>query len=274
MSDTIVMTIEVFEAAYGWLPADTRTALYDLYVTHGADSMWDMLRVDERYEQWFPGNLTEDGRPRYSEDSYAAVRAGYEDVLRSVGITNMDVMQNLITDQISGDVAVTEFSDRVNEQYDRVVSASEGVRSYYASTYGVELTDAGLLGAALDPSVGDAILEGRIESAEVGGTFGSHGFFMDSARVDELVAEGMDLNSARSLGSEAAHLVPILDMLAKRHNNPDDDFDIEEFLASEFFADPRENLRMRRLMQAERSQFAATGSFTQTEQGLTGLTQQ
>jgi hypothetical protein len=75
-----------FDATYAWLTAAARDVLWESYVENGASTMWTDVRQDPRYEEWFPGNLTEDGRPRYAEAENARTVASYDDGYRSVGI--------------------------------------------------------------------------------------------------------------------------------------------------------------------------------------------
>ena len=126
--------------------------------------------------------------------------------------------------------------------------------------------------AALDPDMGDLVLGQSFRVAEVGGTALGYGYDLDSERVLELVEEGVDLNKARQTFADASNLIPILDTLAKRHNDPDDDFDINEFLASDVFNDRSMNLRMRRLQARERATFGKTGRFAQQGERIVGLT--
>lgn len=98
------------------------------------------------------------------------------------------------------------------------------------------------------------------------------GYDLDFDLVNRLVTEDMTKAQAAQTFGNAKQIIPIMDVLAKRHNDPDDDFDVEEFLASEFFKDPEENYRMRRLMSAERSMFGRGASIRQSQAGaLTGL---
>ena len=267
-------TIDELMVLYDWLPPDALDAFIEAYTEYGALAAWDAVRNDPRYETWFPGNLGPDGRPRYSEDVYAATRAGYEDVLRSMGFQNTDIFYDQITNLIAGEVSPSEFADRAFDVYDRVVSSSEGVRRYYAENFGLGLTTQALLAGALDPTLGDRILRGEVTEAQIGGSAYDYGFNLNPEFVSQLADRGLEYGAAQNLFGQASNLVPILDVLAKRHNDPDDDFDIYEFLDSEFFSDPAQNLRMRRLMAAERSAFANTGSFATEGSALTGLTAQ
>lgn len=264
--------VEDLETIYSWLPRGAFELFITEYLRTGNASVaWAAVRADDRYNLWFPGNQLEDGRVRYSEEDYSRITASYDDVLVGVGL-NPDLFRHQYGSLISGEVSPLEFeNERIMPVYDRIVSATDQIQTYYARMYGIEgLTTIELLAAALDPEVGSAVLSRDITLAEIGGEAMESGYEFSVQRVEELAAAGMDRATADSLFTDAARTVPILDTLARRHNDPDDDFDVEEFIAADFFKDPAENRRMRRMISQERAQFrdrvatrtSATGSLT------------
>jgi len=266
------MTPEELNIMYEWMPQDARDAYRDAYIEYGADAAWAAVRKDARYAQWFPGNLTEDGRPRYAENQYAAVRQSYRDIITSVGL-NPDIFEEQFTNLIIGEVAPNEFSSRVFAVYDRVASASEEIKARFSEANQTPITTEGILASALDPDIGTKILEGQIDYAEIAGAGDEFGFNLDMNAVDRLVETGMRLDEARGVFGQARQLVPILDTLAARHNDPEDEFDINDFLASDIYKDPRQSYRMRRLINAERAEFGVGGAVVGNAESLTGLRQ-
>lgn len=266
-------SIETIRFLFPWFPEAAVQVYYDAYIEHGAAVGLETVRQDSRYEQWFPGNLDDDGYVRYDESLYAGIREGYRDVLRSAGIMATDLFEDQFTRLMEGEVTPPEFSARVSDVFDRVVSASDSIKEYYASQYGIEgLTTPALLAGALDPTVGNMILSQQISVAEIGGEALESGFNLTIGRVEELLSRDMTKAQANELFQEAESLLPILNTLAVRHNDPDDDFDIEEFIAADFFKDPQQNLRMRRMISQERAQFRGGTSFATTrEGGMAGL---
>ncbi|MEN8233781.1 MAG: hypothetical protein ABFR89_02520 [Actinomycetota bacterium] len=255
------------------IPDDALWVYYEVWAdSEDEAAAWATVRADARYETWFPGNLTDEGEVRYSEDRYSGVRQSYDDVLSSIGV-NPALFQDQITGLMQGEVMDDEFATRVGEVYDRIVSASDSIKQYYATEYGIEgLTTEALIAGALDSSIGSDVLSGQLSIAEVGGEAAESGFSLSIGRVDELVEGGMTRGKANDLFQEAETLIPILDVLAKRHHDPDDDFDIEEFIAADFFKDPAQNLRMRRMMSQERSLFGARSTAARDRTGaMTGL---
>ena len=218
---------------------------------------------------------------------------------------NPTLFEDRFTELMEGEVSPNEFATRVNNVYDRVVSASDEIKRTFAERNGFDITLEGILASALDPEMGDKILLREIDMAEIGGAFRESGFYgpaslpmdgqigagilpggaslpMDGTigtggYIDELMLErmvdyGVTLDQARQTGRTAESMVPVLDVLARRHADPDDDFDINEFINSEIFQNPQQNLRMRRLINQERSLFG--GSFGVKSEGgaLSGLT--
>lgn len=262
MSDNTSIGTESLEdllrLQYSWLPQGALDVFIQSYIEFGPDGAWESVRQDERYESWFPGNLTDEGQARYSESDYFAVRESYRDVMRSVGIepTRIAALEERFIQLMEGEVSPNEFAQRVNVVNDRILSASTQIREYYAEQNGLDdLTTEDLLLGALDPELGTEILERGLRVAEIGGSAREFDFDIDAAQALEIAERGVGLPQARQIFGEANQLVPVLDVLAKRHADPDDDFDLDEFLAADLFRDPKANLRMRRLIQQERASF-------------------
>lgn len=266
---------EQLRMQYSWMPEAALQVFIAAYINHGADVAWSYVRADKRYEEWFPGNMDDDGNIRYDESMYAGVRESYRDVFRSVGLDpdQIALLEEKVIQLMEGEVSPQELNARVSQVYNQIVASSDGVRQYYADMYGIEgLEVEDLLLAALDPDLGDLVLEQGVRVAEVGGAALDFGYGLDPERVQQLVGQGLSAPQARQLFGDAYQLIPVLDTLAKRHNDPDDDFDINEFLSSEVFRDPTQNLRMRRLQARERSLYTRTGRFAAQGEAITGLT--
>ncbi len=265
--------LEALRQKYPSIPVAALAVYQDVWIETGDEAAgWAAVRNDSRYDTWFPGNKTPEGEVRYAEGNYAAARESYRDVLRSVGL-KLPLFEGRITDLMNGEVSPNEFMNRVTAVNDRVIAASEQIKQYYSDTYGIGgLTTKQLLAGALDPTIGDKVLAGEISAAEVGGEALQSGFNLTIGKVEELVANGMDRSKANELFGRAETLVPILEVLAKRHNDPDDEFNVEDFLQSEFFSDPEQNLRMRRMISQERSMFGTSPGMHRERNGaMTGL---
>lgn len=230
----------------------------------------EYLRTTDAYQARFPGLRREDGSLRMTESEYFS----YVEAIRSdLGqYVNPELFNDQIVGLLEGDVSYAEFSQRFNTVVERVLMQAPAIQAAYAENLGVNLTSSAMIAAALNPQLGDAILNRQITMAEVAGTADQRGFDLDSALTERLVEQGIDLRSSRDLFNRAREIVPIIDVLAARHNDPDEDFTIEDFLSSDVFSDPQERNRMRRLLEAESSLFVDAPTFTAGRSGeISGL---
>jgi hypothetical protein len=246
-------------ALYPWLPQ----ALVDIYVaafieTGDEQLAWSTLRASTEYDSYFPGNKREDGTLRYSEGQYAAIKEDYRNTIAGVGI-NPDIFEANYAQLIAGNVEPDELFQRVNAVTERVRYAGEDTRREYAEQWNLELTDEAMIASALDPVLGRQILERKITMAEIAGTAAQRGLDVDFDLAASLFASDMDENAAREIFGQAANLLPTLSVLAQRHADPDDEFDLEEFTNATFNDDPFQRNRMRRLISQERASFQQSG---------------
>ncbi len=258
---------------YDWLPPDALQLFLESYFDLGdMASAWAVVRKDERYASWFPGNVTEDGRVRYSEASYAGVVRQYDDAFIGVGL-DPAFFRERYGELIAGDVTPEELErDRLVPMYERIVSQSDALRYTYASYYGVVMSDAALLAAAIDPELGDKLLTKQISIAEIGGEALESGYKINEMLAQRMVEEGQATRGdAESLFQRAEAIQPMLAALAARHADPDDTFDINEFVAGDFFKDPTQMRRMRRLAAQEASTFTGGAQIDYLRTGAGGV---
>lgn len=256
---------------FAWLPEDAIQAYFDAYVETGDSARaWVKLRQDSRYEDWFPGNLTADGRPKYSEDLYANTIAQYDDVMQSVGLG--DFYRSRYGEWIAGDVTPKEAESRVLPGFERIVSQSDALKQAYADYNGIEMSDAALLISFLDPAMGEEIVMKNISIAEIGGEGYESGFNVTQELATRMFEEGSDMSrlKAESVFQQAETFVPVLSVLANRHADPDDEFDLENFVAADLFADPVQRRRMNRLMAQESASFTGGRQTTNVVSSKTG----
>jgi hypothetical protein len=259
---------------FPYLPEPLLQAFLTGYVEHGDVALAQAtMRADSAYDTYFPGNRRpEDGTIRFTEVEYSSYRDYFRATLASVNV-NPDLFTDKFARLIEGDVSPAEFAARVDAIYERVVSGSAQIRAWYASGglggdqfAPIELTDSALIASALDPEVGEAILNRRISMAEVGGEGALRGFGIDFNLAESLVQAGVGKGQAQELFGQAAAQLPILDVLARRHNDPDDDFDINEFTKAAIFDDPVERQRIRRLIAQEQGLYTQ-GAFNRGREG-------
>jgi hypothetical protein len=274
-SEEDAATRERMANTYAWMPAGALDVYIEAYIKLGSYvEAYAEMRKDPRYEQWFPGNLTDDGRPRYSEELYANVIARYDSVMESVGLGT--TFQHRYGEWIAGDVTPEEAQDRIVPMYRRIVLQSDQLKQWYATNYGIVLTDAALLASAIDPALGAEVLTGQISIAEIGGEGLESGFDIDLAFATRMFEEGSDMTrtKAESIFQRAESFIPVLSALSQRHADPDDDFDLYDFVAADLFADPDQRRRMNMLMAQERAMFTGGAQVELTRSqagGLSGL---
>lgn len=266
----------VFDVTYGWLPDGARDKLWDLYVEYGdGETMWAELRQDPRYPQWFPGNLTDDGRPIYTEAQYAQVTAGYDEVFRDVGL-NPDLFRGRYGELIAGDVSPEELAqERINPLYDRLLQRTPDVQRYYAEAHGIPMTPEAILASVIDPDIERKVLNREITMAEIGGTAAGHGYNLADQFVEMLYENGMDWDEAKQVFGTAEKMVPMLAAIAARNGNPDDPFDIMDYVSAEALYDAEAIANIEMMVGQEKATFTG-GSQTDYLQsretgGVTGL---
>jgi len=247
---------EEFRIQYGWLPEEALQVFYNAWI-EDETTAWSVVRADSRYESWFPGNKTEDGRVRITESQYAKTIVEYEDAFRAVGI-HPEFFKEQFAELIRGEVTPDElYQERLAPMYDRIVASSQSIREYYAETYGIEgMTPEAFMAGVMDPNLGTKILLGQIGVAEIGGEALESGFDITEGFARQLLEAGVTQQAADQLFSRAQSLLPTLEVLAQRHADPDDDFDISDFTAAAVFSDPTQLRRIRRLQAQESSLFA------------------
>lgn len=215
----------------------------------------ESVRSSELYQQYFAGNVREDGSVRYDENTYLAIKDSYANTLLSINV-NPDLFSEQFGNLIAGDVSPAEFQTRVEALYGQVIDQAPAILDYYAETFGYEATPSFIIADLLDPDVGQQILTGRIAIAQVGGSASQYGFDISSEFAQQLVHAGVQgVGQATQLFGLAQGVIPTLTALAARHADPDDDFDLNEFTAAQVFNDPEQRQRMRRLMSQEMASF-------------------
>ena len=258
-----------------WLPQ----AIIDLWIVHydqtgDADQAWEAVRQDPIYETYFPGNVRDDGSTRLDEEQYVATIEDYRLTLESVGI-NASLFEERFIDLIRFEVHPDEFQFRVDAINENILLAAPEVRQFYAENYGLDLTNEGILAAALDPEgVGVGLLTKQIGISQVAGEAGMRNLEVTSQLANRLYEYGIDTSQeAGELFGVAAGILPVLNTLAKRHDDPDDDFDLEEFVHAEVMNDPEQRRRMSRLIAQERASFRNMGGYGRDQRtgGISGL---
>lgn len=269
---TLADAIRTAQLLMPWLPLELATTYALEWIETADDALAKAaMRNDVNYSKHFAGNRRADGTFRYEEADYAAVKEGFRVALMGVGV-NPDLFQEQFVSLLENEVSPNEFRRRVDVVASRVLTRSAELKEYYSSMYGLEMSDAALVASVLDPSLNDAVLEKRITTAEIGAEAALRGYGLDFNMADRLYESGMTGQSANEVFSQAANTIPEINALVARHNDPDDTFDLNEFLSAAVFGDTTQRRRLRQALANEQGSFSAQGTVAMDQSGgLSGL---
>lgn len=199
-----------------WLPE----SLIRIYATaysenQNSDVALSAVRQSEEYETYFPKNIRIDGTIRLSESDYASVKESYGLTIEDYGM-NKDYFENTFATLIEKGISPNEFRQRVASASDGITQNIPAVREYYATNFNLDLNDNQILASVIDPDIGQAIIEGRITQAQIGGEAQARGFNLNADEVQALERAGLTQAQARQLFAAAEQEVPRLATLARR----------------------------------------------------------
>lgn len=265
------------KALYPFLPEGLLTLFQEKYVEFdkNIDLALGAVRQDTQYDNYFPGNKRADGSIRISEVEYGAVIESYKDSLSKFGV-NPDVFADNFGQLIEGDVSPTEFQSRLNTVYSGIEQNIPEVKEYYATNFGIDLSEESIFAAAVDTTVGDAILEGRITQAQIAGEATTRGMSLPQAELEKLQRFGVTQQDARQIFQAAQQEVPRLQQLQRRGGravSEEDIFELEEFTEAGVYKDPEEIEQIKMLEAEEKSRFSPIGGAARRGGRVTGLTQ-
>jgi len=218
------------------------------------------VRRDPEYTNIFPGNTTPTGQVRYDEVTYNALKESYIGTLQEYGIdrsASLTFMADKITGLIEGDVSASEFDQRVGAVFQGIEENIPEVQQFYQDNFGVELDARSILAGALDPTVGEAIVQGRITTAQIGGEAARAGFEITTAEAKRLQQAGLTQAQARQLFTTAERELPRLQEIQARGGiRAEEQIGLEELTEAIVFQDPEETARISRLEAQEDVRFA------------------
>lgn len=261
--------------------ADTHRSLLDAYVdaftkTGSAVEALEQVRGTDEYDRVFAGNQREDGSLRMQEQEYFAYKRGWQRALLQHGLDpSLFEGKGRFVQSVEAEQSIRELEGRLQATQEGILGNIEQVKQFYAENYGLDMTDEAILGAAIDPEVGTDLLQRRITAGQVGGEARLQGFARSVERAEELARAGLDQQQARQLFTEAASRVPVLDTLARRHNDPTGEFGVRGFEDAAFLGDAETRRRMERRLRDEESTFTTRQGVRRDREtgGLTGLRQ-
>ena len=272
-----------------WLPESLIEVYADSFAeTQNADIAIAEVRKNPEYAQVFPKNIRDDGTVRLSEQDYAAVKESFGLTLEDYGL-NPEYFQDTFADLIEVGVAPDEFRARVEAARSGIVENVPAVKEYYRNNFGMELNDNQIFASIIDPAVGEAIIEGRITQAQIGGEAAARGFALSPEEAKALERAGLTQSQARQLFAQAEAEVPRLAALSRRFQ-PEDvsvteevtpeglvdrpGFDVEEFVQAQVFGSAEERERIKKLEAQEKSGFTPTTGAARRGRRVLGLVEE
>ena len=233
------------------------------------------VRQTDEYKTEFPGNYNEaTGQVRYDENTYKALEQSYIGTLQEYGIpeqTSRVLLADKFVGLLEGKVSAREFQQRVSAAYEGIVDNIQGVQNFFSTNYNVDLTPEAIFMGALDPSIGEALIEGNITAAQIGGEAARAGFTITRTEAENLRAAGLTQQQARQLYTAAQRDLPRLRDIQTRQDTEAEELSLEEFTQAVVFQDPDQLENIRRLEAEEESMFSPVGGAARQGGRVTGL---
>ena len=209
------------------------------------------VRRSDAYEIAFPGNKRPDGTVKFDEVTYTGLKESYIGTLQEYGIprnTSVDLLTDRFTGLIEGEVSAREFAQRVDAVYQGIQENIPEVTEFYRENFGLELTPEAIFVGALDPTVGEEIVAGRITTAQIGGEAARAGFEISGDFAQRLQRAGISQAQARQLFTTAQAELPRLQELQARGGvEQPEQFTLEQFTEAAVFQSPEELEEIRQL---------------------------
>lgn len=206
-----------------------------LYPDISSEDALMLLKYDKRFNNpyltRFAGNkmLMDAGFAPMDDKEYLATEKAFDKIFTSYGLKQFntrDRFGKLIGSRISAD----ELAARVSTAYDRVIKGAAETRNAITQLY-PELTNADLVAYAIDPVNQLPALQRKVQAAEIGGAAlaqnlsiglqaaptGTTGFTnvqRTGMGVEQLMEQGVDLETARRGFANVAEVLPTAEKLS------------------------------------------------------------
>jgi hypothetical protein len=143
------------------------------YPTISSEDAMNLLRYDPRYNgdynQRFSGNAAriKNGFGALDEKTYLEMERGYSKIFKDYTLSTFDNTAQYAT-LIGNNVDVVEAGKRVSLAYDRILNADDAILNAWRQFF-PQLSTSDLTAMMLDPKNQLAIMERKVQSAEIGG---------------------------------------------------------------------------------------------------------
>ena len=270
---------ELAQSLYPNMPPDVLALFADEWARTGNPQVAIAeVRRSDAYEIAFPGNKRPDGTVKFDEVTYTGLKESYIGTLQEYGIprnTSVDLLTDRFTGLIEGEVSAREFAQRVDAVYQGIQENIPEVTEFYRENFGLELTPEAIFVGALDPTVGEEIVAGRITTAQIGGEAARAGFEITGDFAQRLQRAGISQAQARQLFTSAQAELPRLQELQARGGvEQPEQFTLEQFTEAAVFQSPEELEEIRQLEAEEQSRFAPIGGAARRGRRVTGLVEE
>ena len=236
------------------------------------------VRRSPAYDIAFPGNKRPDGTVKFDEVTYTGLKESYIGTLQEYGIprnTSVDLLTDRFTGLIEGEVSAREFAQRVDAVYQGIQENIPEVTEFYRENFGLELTPEAIFVGALDPTVGEEIVAGRITTAQIGGEAARAGFEISGDFAQRLQRAGISQAQARQLFTSAQAELPRLQELQARGGvEQPEEFTLEQFTEAAVFQSPEELEEIRLLEAEEATRFSPLGGPARRGRRVLGLVEE
>ena len=236
------------------------------------------VRRSPAYEIAFPGNKRPDGTVKFDEVTYTGLKESYIGTLQEYGIprnTSVDLLTDRFTGLIEGEVSAREFAQRVDAVYQGIQENIPEVTQFYRDNFGLELTPEAIFVGALDPTVGEEIVAGRITTAQIGGEAARAGFQVTEEFAQRLQRAGISQAQARQLFTSAQAELPRLQELQARGGVEEpEEFTLEQFTEAAVFQSPEELEQIKLLEAEEATRFTPLTGAARRGRRVQGLVQE
>ena len=261
--------------------------LLDVYVVAYMDSGNDQqqavtaMRQSNVYAKYYPGNLNPDGvSTKYTEAEYSQLMDGYERKFEAIGINPNVVLtderkQQLVENIVSPD----ELGQRINSVYSNILNGIPAVKDFYMKNFGRELTDAEIIVSAIDPGIGQEIVNGTITArevvsqnvirAQIGGGALLSGVDISVEAAESLRQQGLDPNKARQAFNQVQNVQEIAAAQGRDIPSAQDIVEGTQLGSEEDF------ILVSNIIRQQAAGSSAVGGARRTQQGqVTGLIEQ
>ena len=172
-------------------------------------------------------------------------------------------------------MSALEFEKRVADVYRGIVQNIPEVQQFYADNFDINLDEQSIFLGALDPTVGEDIVSGKITAAQIGGEARRAGFTISLEEAQRIQRSGLSQQEARRLFTQAQTEIPRIQELQTRGGRePVEEFGLEQFTEAAVFQSPEELEEIRRLEREEQSRFTPIGGAARQGRRVTGLVEE